>query len=180
MVSNLEVDAAQYKEPEVAIAEDPIKKGILESGDDSEIFFGVSDTDKVVELPDGAFLYGQAVVTTNNQETEIDSENDSEAILVEEAREILEERAEKAGNVQGPVLARGVTPTFTHVLLKYGARGTGTFPSGIGWHSISCVYQSTDGGPYTRWETLGDSAMVGTATQATRTFNGTLSGTALP
>lgn len=61
--------------------------------ENTEVLFGdLNDNDKVVELEDGGFLYGEAYLQNGNEEIYLNSETDSSAITVKEAKEILESR----------------------------------------------------------------------------------------
>lgn len=168
---NKQVWAAEYKAPEKA-ADVPVE---------DVAFIGLEDTDKVVKLSDGTFLHGEATIGKfglgENELTVVNSETAPNAVTVEVAKEILEK--DKESNVVKPT-PRGIVSSFNYKGLGHGASVSGHFARNRGWNSLNTVYQSTANGPYLRYYSGYDSAMVGTAQQATQTFSGRLSGTLLP
>ena len=64
--------------------------------ENTEVLFGdLNDNDKVVELEDGGFLYGEATVTDENDPTfepvEYNSFDDPNSITVKDAKKIIQE-----------------------------------------------------------------------------------------
>ena len=64
------------------------------SHENTEVLFGdLNDNDKVVELEDGGFLYGEATITDENDPTfepvEYNSFDDPNSITVKEAKKII-------------------------------------------------------------------------------------------
>jgi hypothetical protein len=170
-ISSNHVEAAEYKKLEEVT--DPSSENIL--------FKGLQDSDKVVELDDGTFLHGEAtigVVGANEDEMiTVNSETAPNAVTIDVAKEIL---LEDEGKNYFKPMPRGFVSSFNYKGLRYGSFVTGTFSRSVGWNSLNTVYQSTERGAYLRYYSGEDSAMVGTAQQATRTFSGSLSGNLLP
>ncbi|WP_086350910.1 hypothetical protein [Candidatus Enterococcus clewellii] len=166
-ISNSQVEAAEYKELEAAP-----KMTAVEAA-----FAGLEDTDKVVQLPDGTFLYGEATIGEvgihRNSSVTVNSETAENAVTVEEAKNILEEHKDK---VPDKPMLRGVVSSFNYKGLRYGARVSGYFSRNTGWNSLNTVYQSTEGGSFLRYYSGYDSARVGSAQQALQTFSGIISG----
>lgn len=166
-ICNTKVEAAQYK--------DPVK--VAKVSAEGAAFNGLKDTDKVVELEDGTFLHGKATIgmlgANRDEMITVDSETAPNAVTVEAAKEIL---SENEGENNFNQMLRGVSWSFNYKSMPYGASVNGHFSRSVGWNSLNTVYQSTGGGPYLRYYSGYDSAMVGTAQQATRTFSGSLSG----
>lgn len=166
-ITNNQVEAAEYKEP----------TEVPEMSATDVAFAGLHDTDKVVQLPDGTFLHGEATIgevsLTRNALVTINSETAENAITVEEAKEILEENK---GEVENKPMLRGIVSSFNYRGLGHGASVSGYFSRSVGWNSLNTVYQSTANGPYLRYYSGYDSARVGTAQQAQQTFSGIISG----
>lgn len=166
-LSNTLTEAAEYKEP-TKVAQRPTE----------DFFFpGLKDTDKVVRLENGTFIYGEATVgefgLRKNLLTIVNSETDPNSITVETAKKILETEKPEDSNKISP---RGITSSFNYVGLRHGGHAEGHFSRSAGWNSLNTVYQSTANGPYLRYYSGYDSAMVGTAQQAVRTFSGGYAG----
>lgn len=147
-----------------------------------EPFAELNPYEKVLQLPDGTFINGEATAYTdvNDLESgiELNSETNPNSITVEDAREIIEEGHTE--NLTSP-LTRGVVPEFRVIVLGkngYAQRWVNAVP---GWHSLPAVYYAAPntGGPYLLFTTGNDSALVGSAQQATSSFNGRMSGTIL-
>lgn len=167
------VEAAAYRaispeEQEALISDEP--------------FAELNPDDKVLQLPDGTFLNGEATAYYNENDldsgVELNSETNPNSITVENARELIEEGYTENLN---PRLTRGVTPEFKVIKLgtnAYAQRWVDMVP---GWHSLPAVYYAAPntGGPYLLFSTGNDSALVGSAQQATSSFNGRMAGTVL-
>ena len=69
---------------------------------------------------------------------------------------------------------RAITPSFNRVILRNKAEVKEVFSGTRGWHSMRSVYQSaSETGPYLLYSTsYHDSALVGTARQATNSMAG--------
>ena len=98
----------------------------------SEYFYDLKEEDKVLELPDGGFLYGSATVTDNEDSTITETYNsltDENSITVKEARVLLNEETSN-------YLARGANvPDVASktITLKSGAHYQSSAFSGSGW-----------------------------------------------
>lgn len=70
-------------------SEEPVNvEEVDETNEDVEYFPGCDDDEKVIPLGDG-FLGGEAYLQNGDQEIYLNSETDSSAITVKEAKEIL-------------------------------------------------------------------------------------------
>ena len=124
------------------------------------MFSGLDENDKVLELPDGGFLYGgQATVVDSEDESIIlgvyNSETDPNSITVEEAKEILLEESEN------PIQARGASlPSQTYVLQPGVAYQSNAF-SGTGWRFGGYYFKSGGNGDWLKWSTYKDDGRVG-------------------
>ena len=78
---NMITEAAEYKE----------NTRVLEKSTETVPFDELAETDKVVELPDGSFLHGEAVIGSLGQDqddrTVVDSDTATISVTVAEARE---------------------------------------------------------------------------------------------
>lgn len=155
------------------------KKAIIQDENpNNELFGNWDDSDKVVELPDGTYLKGEAEVissTTNFSRNVSDStqsynsESDPNALTVEEAKE----QAKNINSNKAKFSTRGVDPSFNTAILRNKAEVKVFFRMTRGWHSLNTVYQSLTGtGPYLLYSMYNDSALVGSAQQATNSMLG--------
>lgn len=85
-----ELQAQQYEEP-VNVEE------VNETNEDVGYFPGCDDDEKVIPLGDG-FLGGEAYLQNGDEEIYLNSETDSSAITVKEAKEILKSRQAESDN----------------------------------------------------------------------------------
>lgn len=73
-------------------SEEPVNvEEVNETNEDVGYFPGCDDDEKVIPLGDG-FLGGETYLQNGNEEIYLNSETDSSAITVKEAKEILESR----------------------------------------------------------------------------------------
>lgn len=142
----------------------------------SSIFAQLDDDEKILPLPDGGYLYGQATISDSEDTTivleEYDSETDTSSITVKEAKEDFLNSSDN--NIQ----TRAATvPTTNWVLANGAAYQSGKF-SGSGWRFGGYRFYPADGtGYYLLWTAYGDDGRVGNTWEATQTLNGTISGT---
>lgn len=167
-----DVQAAQYHEP--------ISVG--EMVNDS--FEGLDETDLVLEMPEGGFLYGEAIeYSTDDPNTVIanyNSETDPNSVTVAEAKAILKE---DAAIKEHEVEVYGATPPTADRLrqLPYGSRYVSTIFTGNGWRFADVQWKAgpNSGGEYLRWSSLVDGGRVGSYGEAYATYTGSLQGTAI-
>ena len=76
-------------------SEEPVN--IEETNEDVGYFPGCDDDEKVIPLGDG-FLGGEAYLQNGDEEIYLNSETDSSAITVKEAKEILKSRQAESDN----------------------------------------------------------------------------------
>lgn len=138
-----------------------------------EPFDDWNDSETVIQIPNGAYVKGEVVVFDGNigsQGTVYNSETDKNAITVSEAKEELSNEKQN----ENKRTMRAITPSFNRVILRNKAEVKEVFPGTRGWHSMRSVYQSaSETGPYLLYSTsYDDSALVGTARQATNSMAG--------
>ena len=145
----------------------------------SEYFYDLKEEDKVLELPDGGFLYGSATVTDNEDSTITETYNsltDENSITVKEARVLLNEETSN-------YLSRGANvPDVASktITLKSGTHYQSSAFSGSGWRFGGYFFKAAPGtGTYLKWISYNDGGRVGNYTEATGTKNGTIQGTAI-
>lgn len=140
--------------------------------DNSEIlmntlFEGLDETDKVLELPDGGFLYGEAMDVDAEDETIVyesyNSQTDENSITVKEAVEIIQN--EESIQLRGSGL-----PSQTR-LLAAGAIYTSNTFSGSGWRFGGYYFKSGGNGDWLKWHTFNDDGRVGDIGDATSVKN---------
>ena len=79
-------------------SEEPVNvEEVNETNEDVVFFPGCDDDEKVIPLGDG-FLGGEAYLQNGDEEIYLNSETDTSAITVKEAKEILKNRKTKADN----------------------------------------------------------------------------------
>lgn len=145
--------------------------------DDSEIlmntiFDGLDETDKVLELPSGGFLYGEATDVDAEDETIIlasyNSETDENSVTVKEAVEII-----RNGEC---IQSRGAGLPSQTRLLSAGAVYTSNAFSGSGWRFGGYYFKSGGNGDWLKWSTFNDDGRVGDIGDATSVKNNANSG----
>ena len=121
--------------------------------ENTEVLFGdLNDNDKVVELEDGGFLYGEATVTDENDPTfepvEYNSFDDPNSITVKDAKKIIQEGS--ASNfARGSNVPDSSTKTLT---LKPNSHYQSSEFSGTGWTFGAYFFKASSGsGTYLRW-----------------------------
>lgn len=168
----IDVQAAQYHEP--INTEEMI----------NDSFAGLDDTDLVLEMPEGGFLYGEATEYLTDAPNVVianyNSETDPNSITVAEAKTILKEDAAKDEQV---IIPYGATsPTADRLRqLPYGSRYVSSIFTGNGWRFADVQWKAgpNSGGEYLKWSSLVDGGRVGSYGEAYATYTGSLQGTAI-
>lgn len=149
--------------------------------ENTEVLFGdLNDNDKVVELEDGGFLYGEATVTDENDPTfepvEYNSFDDPNSITVKDAKKIIQEGS--ASNfARGSNVPDSSTKTLT---LKPNSHYQSSEFSGTGWRFGGYFFKASSGsGTYLRWTSYKDAGRIGNYSEAVGTKNGSLQGTVI-
>lgn len=169
---NKKTDAAAYREVSSEEQQELLS---------DEPFADLDKDEKILQLPDGSFLKGEATAYSTMSRSGsgiiLNSETNPNSITVEAAREIVEE--ESTIPTLNPYLSRAVTPNFQVIQLGRNAKVERWVEMRPYWHSLPQTYQAAanTGGPYLLFGTGNDSALVGTAQQATSSFTGRISGT---
>lgn len=143
--------------------------------ENTEVLFGdLNDNDKVVELEDGGFLYGEATVTDENDPT--NSFDDPNSITVKDAKKIIQEGS--ASNfARGSNVPDSSTKTLT---LKPNSHYQSSEFSGTGWRFGGYFFKASSGsGTYLRWTSYKDAGRIGNYSEAVGTKNGSLQGTVI-
>lgn len=144
------------------------------------LFGDLNDNDKVVELEDGGFLYGEATVTDENDPTfepvEYNSFDDPNSITVKDAKKIIQEGS--ASNfARGSNVPDSSTKTLT---LKPNSHYQSSEFSGTGWRFGGYFFKASSGsGTYLRWTSYKDAGRIGNYSEAVGTKNGSLQGTVI-
>lgn len=140
--------------------------------DESEVlmntlFEGLEETDKVLELSDGGFLYGKAKDVDAEDETIVyasyNSETDQNSITVKEAVEIIQN--DECIQTRGAGL-----PSQTRLLAAGAVYTSNTF-SGSGWRFGGYYFKSGGNGDWLKWSTFNDDGRVGDIGDATSVKN---------
>lgn len=152
-----------------------------------EMFRYFDPSEKILQLPDGAFLQGKMVEVTDkgvfgvknlNITGIYDSETDSNSISVEEAKELVE-NTPQAPNENIPVTRGSGVSSDTKYIELDGYYMSNEF-SGSGWRFSGYTFRPTPGtGDWLTYTSLGDSGRAGTAGDAQICLNGGISGTEL-
>ena len=166
------VQAAQYHEP---IEADEIIESTFSDFKESEL---------VLELPEGGFLYGQATEYSTSDLTtvlaEYDSETDPNSVTVAEAKKILKaDAAESETSVQ----PYGAKPPEKNTIrdLAYGSKYYSSVFKQNGWRFGEIQWRAApnSGGDYLRWTSLIDAGRVGSYGEAYATYTGSIQGTVI-
>lgn len=169
--------AAEFREP--TQVEDNVEKEEWIDG----LFQDIDPSDKVIVLPDGGWLHGEATVTYEDAKgesvVELNSETDKNAVTVEVVKEVLTDKLEKGElttNNNNPML-RGASVPKAEYTLKMMASYESNIFAVDGWLFSGYRFSpAANTGAYLRWVSHGDSGMVGRSTDAASTLNGRLSG----
>lgn len=152
---------------------------LVQADNSLDYFYDLNENDKILELPDGGFLYGSAIITDNEDSTiteAYDSLTDENSITVKEAREILKEQSNQI-QVRGSNIPDVASKTIT---LDSNAEYKSSEFSGSGWRFGGYFFKAKSGtGTYLRWTSYKDGGMVGNYSEAIGTKNGTIQGTAI-
>ncbi len=141
------------------------------------MFSDLDDNDKVLKTEDGGYLYGEAYITSiDNDEVlyTLNSETDPNSQTVESAKaEVVDSWLNEDTGIQ-PRAA--TTPSQRMVLGPGDAYRSGTF-SGSGWRFSGYMFAPRpDTGYYLLWTSYGDDGRVGNLTEAQNTLNGSIQG----
>ncbi|EIB6520122.1 hypothetical protein K9D97_002735 [Enterococcus faecalis] len=139
----------------------------------TERFSNLKDSDKILVLPDGGFLHGEATITdttTNEIIARYNSETDSNSVPVSNVKTILNSvLTTSVDNVPTP---RRATPPNQSITLGNGGEYSSSPFSASGWRFGGYLFQSDPStGPALLWASYKDSGVVGTETQAWNTLN---------
>lgn len=148
-----------------------------------DLFVGYSENEKVLEMPNGGYLFGEAELvdaTSFNELTQdydivyesYNSKTDPKAITVAEAKEdILEEIASNENAVESRHGGSNIPDiTKSTIVLKNKASYSSTNFSGSGWQFSRYAFLSeASTGDYLLWNAIIDSGIVGSANQAIET-----------
>lgn len=148
------------------------------------------DEDSILALPNGGFLHGEANIYSMDNPNEviatIDTDNDTNAITVAEAKEIAEDIVKKGTQTAllNPTginpLSRRKTPATNVWELKGRESYFSQSFSGRGWVFAGYFFRPAPntGGPYLKWHTYVDSGVVGGLNHANYTYRtGNINGT---
>lgn len=141
----------------------------------NNMFYDLEDHDKVLALPNGGYLHGHAKLV-NGLNTDIvykeyDSETDSNAITVREAKKSIQYDIINMNSVV--IQPRGANvpnlESSTIILYDQGTYRSQTF-SASGWRFGGYFFLSeASTGDYLKWSTYNDSGVVGTHGYASQT-----------
>lgn len=141
-------------------------------------FSHLKDSDSLLVLPDGGFLHGEAIVTSNEDPNEVvahyNSATDPNAITVSQAREIMETNENKATfyDLEKVITPRATQPSGTTWGLSLGASYSSSAFTGSGWRFAGYLFKAINSaGPYLNWRAHIGSGVVGTATEAWNTYS---------
>ncbi|HAQ6378311.1 TPA: hypothetical protein IX819_001923 [Enterococcus faecium] len=154
----------------------------------SRYFADFEEEDKVLALPEGGFLKGEAkIVSMDNPDIiqgSYNSETDPASVSVTEAKKIVAEKF-KNDIETTPIMPRGAFPpdvgTSGHLLVLAGGGSYKSQPfSGAGWRFGGMGVKPADGtGNFLRWKSYIDDGRVGNVNQANATKSGSIQGMAL-
>lgn len=152
-----------------------------------EIFSDLKDTDLVLEMPEGGFLYGQATEYSADNMNKViakyDSETDPNSVTVAEAKEILKKDYLSAREDDTNIVPYGAAPPASNRVreLEYGKKYYSAYFTGKGWRFSDVQWKAAPGtGDYLEWSSLVDSGRVGSYGEAYATYkDGLLLGTVI-
>ena len=138
-------------------------------------FSGMKDTDKVLPLSDGGFLFGEmeTVDEDTGERTIQNSETDSSSITVAEAKKIDEKRFKNSFTSNTEFITpRFASPSRKAKALKPLASYTSGPWSGSGWQFAGYKFNNSFVGGKTtmRWTSIGDTGKAGDMTDAFNTY----------
>ncbi|WP_296240979.1 hypothetical protein [uncultured Faecalicoccus sp.] len=143
-----------------------------------QMFDDMEGSEKVLEMPDGGFLYGEAYIAPAEDITEVlisyDSETDPDSKTVEETKiDLIDDLVNGTPTIQ----PRGASVPTQNYVLGPGAVYKSSPFSGAGWRFSGYMFAPRpDTGYYLLWTSYGDDARVGDIVQARNTLNGTIQG----
>ena len=126
-----------------------------------DLFEGMNDTDKVLEMPEGGFLFGKAEIYDAEDESiklgEYNSSTDRRSITVKDAKEQLIEENQNPSKVQ----ARATSVPSQTMVLAPGLVYISNRFSGSGWRVGGYRFKSAGNGIWLKWSTFIDDGRVG-------------------
>lgn len=111
-----------------------------------QILSNLQSTDKVLQMPEGGYLHGQATVeTADGTITHYDSETDKNAVTVDQARAANEELQEKNDEwaFGDPLSSRRASPATSTMSLAYKAGYSSSSFSGSGMRFAGYFFKTT-------------------------------------
>ncbi|WP_288518600.1 hypothetical protein [uncultured Holdemanella sp.] len=126
-----------------------------------DLFEGLNDTDKVLEMPEGGFLFGKAEIYDAEDESiklgEYDSSTDRQSITVKDAKQQLIEENQNPSKVQAratsiPSQVMVLAPGQVYISKKF---------SGTGWRIGGYKFKAGGNGTWLKWSTFIDDGRVG-------------------
>ncbi|MFV0560152.1 MAG: hypothetical protein ACK5NA_05500 [Enterococcus sp.] len=163
--------------------------GNVSLSEENDDFLGLKESDSILFLPDGSYIHGELKEYSLTDLTQVvaqyNSETDSSAVTVSEAREILKRDKENyrqneslLQNIKNP---RGTSPSNTVRELGLGAAYTSSSFTGNGWRFAGYRFKAVNSpGPNLKWSVTGGSGIVGYDWQAWNTYeSGVKIGTAI-
>lgn len=136
-------------------------------------FTGMKDSDKILPLSDGGFLYGEMETfdEVTGKRTVQNSETDPNSITVDEAKIIDEKNFRNSFTLNEFVTPRYPSPSRKLYVLKPLASYLSNPFSGSGWQFAGYLFGTTTAGKTTiRWTSIGDSGKAGDKTDAYNTY----------
>ena len=126
-----------------------------------DLFEGLNDTDKVLEMPEGGFLFGKAEIYDAEDESiklgEYDSSTNRQSITVKDAKQQLIEGNQQFSKVQ----ARATSVPSQVMVLAPGQVYISNKFSGSGWRVGGYRFKSGGNGIWLKWSTFIDDGRVG-------------------
>lgn len=138
------------------------------------------DSATIIRLPDGGTLHGEMSITHANGSSlsktiKYNSDTDKNAISMKELRSGI---IPKQSGSSSSIVTMGLSPSDDLYTLRSQAMYTSEAFTGSGWRFAGYKFVAASGtGQYLLWNSVYDSGLVGTVTQAWSTKNGSPSGT---
>lgn len=186
--SMMPMGSLNAKESDLSNAKSKINESVIEKQIDM-MFSRFDTTRKILLLPDGAYLQGEAKDYVDDASSDdnlaliaiYNSETDTRAISVETAKD-MEKKVMMGGYINLPIITRGTGVPETKRTLEYGDRHLSAPFTEPGWRVSNIKFYPSEGsgGPYLKWTSYSDSGLVGNTSQCLHTINnGPLEGTIL-
>lgn len=145
-----------------------------------QLFSGFNDSDKLIELPNGGYLYGQGEAKIYEYLDYMEGDANPVAILnvsdSDSTITVKEAKKEIESNINQPLLRGSSVPTQVLQLAAGQVYVSNTF-SGSGWRFSGYQFVADPStGYYLKWITYIDDGRVGNASLAMNTLKGQISG----